>query len=103
MIDEIAILQEVLNGEEHRIFVVDGEIKVMYKKEKSQIIGDGIKTVNQLVFELNNHLPKTLQINYESVKILKKGEKLIVSQKSSIGISDQKLELVKPSEEIKVS
>ncbi len=41
---------------EYRTFYIDGEIKIIYKKEKPHIVGDGTSTLNQLIEKLN--LPK---------------------------------------------
>lgn len=74
---------------EFRVIVLDGEIKLVYKKIRPVIVGDGKKTVGELLSEFN---PYYFSDNIDD-RILKDGEKLIYDfhfnlSKGSIASSD---------------
>ena len=75
------------SGAEYRTFYIDGEIKLIYKKQKPHIVGDGISTIGTLIEEL--HLPhnsivkdnlKSIDLNY----VPKDGETIDLSWKFNL-------------------
>lgn len=74
---------------EYRAIVLDGELKLIYSKQRSYIIGDGIHTLNSLIFEYISEE----SCNYVNVKvqdedltrILNKGERFELNWKHNLG------------------
>ncbi|MCC5995426.1 MAG: hypothetical protein JJU18_03520 [Oceanicaulis sp.] len=48
-IDYIIIVQELIDSPEYRMFIVDGEIKFIYRREKLFIEGDGNRSIMELI------------------------------------------------------
>ena len=46
-----AMIQKIVTGTEHRIFVLDDEIGFSYRKRAAEIVGDGCRTIASLVEE----------------------------------------------------
>ena len=59
-IDSIAIVQEVVNLPEYRIVAVDGQFQYSCKKVIPEIIGDGVKTIQELIRDFNGTLRKNV-------------------------------------------
>lgn len=66
---------------EYRVIYLDGNIEFVYKKEKPFIIGDGEKTLNQLI-KNKSDLDETLDLNYVPLK----DEKVIISWKHNLSL-----------------
>ncbi len=49
----IAIVQRQIMAEEYRFTVLDGEVISVLRRERPQVVGDGVKTIAQLVEEEN--------------------------------------------------
>ncbi len=98
-ISYIAHVQECVPDPEYRIFVLDGEIQYVYRREPLVVVGDGTKTVSDFVAETNaqiyrerNKIPphspflleelKNLGLKYDSV--LPKGQKLSLMSKANV-------------------
>lgn len=58
---------------EFRAIVLDNEIKLIYKKEKPVVVGDGVSTIKKLLTDFNPSYFKEID-NKELDAILKKGE-----------------------------
>jgi glutathione synthase/RimK-type ligase-like ATP-grasp enzyme len=56
-VSSVALIQEYINQPEYRIFVVDNRVEFIYQRTKPMIVGDGIKTVRQLIAEMNAQIP----------------------------------------------
>ncbi len=56
---------------EYRIIVLNKEIKLIYQKIRPIVLGDGVKTYQELLEEFN---PQYFQKHFVSKKVLKKGE-----------------------------
>ncbi len=54
--DYIALIQEVVKQPEYRIFVVDGEVEYTYRKTYPKIVGDGKRTIKNLVKGFNSKI-----------------------------------------------
>lgn len=71
---------------EYRVIYLDGEILYMYKKKKASVIGDGKKTIQELVDEKNKErninidIIKDLDLNY----VPNIGEEVYVSWKHNL-------------------
>ena len=51
---QIALVEEVLEGAEFRIFVLDGEVKFAYGRGLQRVVGDGVKSVSELLDDFNS-------------------------------------------------
>lgn len=74
---------------EYRIIVLNGEIKLAYIKRRPYVVGDGIHTVNQLLFEYvayheNSVNLKDLDLN-DYNKVLGNGEVYYLNWKHNLG------------------
>ncbi len=56
----IVLVQEVVNLPEYRIVTVDGEFQYSCKKVNPRIVGDGVKTVYELIHDFNDKLDKNV-------------------------------------------
>lgn len=71
---------------EYRVIYLDGEILYVYKKKKASVIGDGKRTIKELVAEINEkrniniEIIKDLDLNY----IPSIGEEIYVSWKHNL-------------------
>ncbi|MFL6845925.1 MAG: RimK family alpha-L-glutamate ligase [Allosphingosinicella sp.] len=54
-----AVVQEYLHGEEERIFYIDGEPYFAYRKTRPFIIGDGHRTIGELLEEVDRKLRRS--------------------------------------------
>jgi D-alanine-D-alanine ligase-like ATP-grasp enzyme len=70
-VDTIALVQEAVHLPEYRIVSVDGEFQYSCKKVIPRIIGDGVKTIRELIRDFNAKLRKN---------IIKKDSHFIMSQ-----------------------
>lgn len=63
----IAVVQQKIDLPEYRIFVLDGEPQFAYQRSFPKIIGDGEKTIWQLIEEMNERIQSDYnKINRES-------------------------------------
>jgi len=73
---------------EYRVIILDNEVKLMYGKKRPIIIGDGNKTIKQLLQEFNfNYYSKESnleKLNLDINKILSKDEKLEIDFKFNL-------------------
>ncbi len=98
-VNYIALLEEVLYGDEYRIFVLDGEVQFLYRREKQKIIGDGNTSIRNLVKKFNESIISSRgKISFESSflqeeirkygfnldSILSVSEKLSISPRANI-------------------
>lgn len=58
---------------EYRIIILDGQVELFYGKIKPTVIGDGHKTIAELLYEFNPYYFS--KINYSNNKVLAKGAK----------------------------
>jgi len=65
---------------EYRAIVLDGEIKLLYSKERPFVIGDGVKTINELAQETGL---KNLGM-FSDNAIPKLGEKVVLNWKHNL-------------------
>ncbi len=73
---------------EYRVIVLDGEIKLIYLKQRPYIIGDGKKTVLNLILENNLINKQNIKIEFFEDKInqvLGKSERLELNWKHNLG------------------
>ena len=52
--DSSVLVEEVMPGTEYRFFVIDGEVQAIMLRVPANVIGDGIRTVKELVEEKNS-------------------------------------------------
>lgn len=83
-VDEEVIAQELIPGDDHRLLFVDYKLVAATKRVPAGLMGDGVKTVQQLI-EANNNTPKgegqartEYDINIEEVRRLY-GDELLSS------------------------
>lgn len=78
---------EIMN--EYRTIVLDGEIKLIYSKQRPCVTGDGIHSIGSLIIEylskegselLNSRIPEV-----DLAKILEKGERFDLNWKHNLG------------------
>ena len=71
---------------EYRAVYLDGEVIYLYKKEKPFVIGDGIKTLSELIDEKRKLAETEIEINKDlNLKYIpKKDEKIIISWKHNL-------------------
>ena len=60
---------------EYRVIMLDKKPELIYKKIKPVVIGDGNKTIKELLYQLNSHFFDNKEDDEMGRKILKKGEK----------------------------
>ncbi len=53
----VALIQEYINQPEYRIFVVGDRVEYIYQRTKPMVVGDGRKTIKQLIAEMNAQIP----------------------------------------------
>ncbi len=74
---------------EYRIIVLNGEIKLAYIKQRPYVVGDGIHTVNQLLFEYVANHENSVNLNEidpnDYNKILNNGEVYHLNWKHNLG------------------
>lgn len=68
---------------EYRLIVLNNEIKLIYSKERPIIIGDGIKTIKELLLEFNPYYYQDNPVNNEDY-IPKINEKIIVEYRFNL-------------------
>lgn len=55
-IEYIAIIQEYIAGKEYRLLLLDDELQLCYEKKYLSVVGDGKKTIEELVHDKNQQL-----------------------------------------------
>lgn len=98
-ISYIALIQEVINLPEYRIFAIDGKIAFLYQKTKTAIIGDSTSSIKELITKTNQSIKREynkitldnafLQQQLQQHKlspesILAEGQQLTIAQKANI-------------------
>jgi len=68
----IALVQEAISAPEYRIFAIDGEVQFAYERRSPKIIGDGRKTVRELVSNLNEKVKGKRNLYSEDSAFLRK-------------------------------
>lgn len=58
--DYIALVQEVQNYPEYRIFILNGNVEFVYRKKPQTLIGDGVRSIENLIDDYNLSLDKSL-------------------------------------------
>ena len=53
--DEIIIIEEFLPGTEYRFFVIDHQVKAVLLRIPANVIGDGERSIEELVAEKNDN------------------------------------------------
>lgn len=64
----VILLQKNYDLPEFRVFCIDSEIQFVYERERSNIIGDGIKTIYDLLIEKYSVIPEKLKLSLDEVK-----------------------------------
>ncbi|MEN2287374.1 bifunctional glutamate--cysteine ligase/glutathione synthetase, partial [Enterococcus lactis] len=52
--DSSVLVEEFMAGTEYGFFVIDGEVQAIMLRVAANVIGDGIRTVKELVEEINS-------------------------------------------------
>jgi D-alanine-D-alanine ligase-like ATP-grasp enzyme len=81
---EAFLIEPVLDGDEHRIFVQDGRAIFHSTKASPSLVGDGCSTLAQLLAELNESvaregvspLPASVLAGHDPVRVLSAGERV---------------------------
>jgi D-alanine-D-alanine ligase-like ATP-grasp enzyme len=47
--DQVALVQEVVDGRDYRVVVLDGEVVFAYERRSLSVVGDGTSTVSELI------------------------------------------------------
>ncbi len=68
---------------EYRLIVLNNDVKLVYSKENPIVIGDGIKTVKELLIDFNSSYYSFNQVENENY-IPKSGEKVIVEYRFNL-------------------
>ena len=94
--DSSILIEEFISGTEYRFFVLDNEVRAILLRVPANVIGDGEKTITQLVNEKNAHLLRGLEHRTPLEKIqLGEIEKLMLkSQGYNIDSIPKKNEIV---------
>src|SRR5690625_4395587 len=83
---EDVIIEEYLEGEDYRIYVVDGEVVAATKRVPANVVGDGKQTIEQLIKE-KNKLRK--ENPYLRTKLIEVDDNLIGTlQKQGLTLND---------------
>ena len=69
----IAKYEEIID--EYRFLMLNGELKLCYKKKRNHIVGDGVSTIKELLMNKECNIP----VNFNENIILKKGEIFIIN------------------------
>lgn len=108
--DYLFHVQKVYTGREFRAFCVDGEIQFGYERLQPIVAGDGVKTIEELIDEINKKTEYDIQrvkldnnfltniLTEKDLKlssVLQEGEKLQVSAAANIARGGQINELIK--------
>ena len=80
--DAMAISPYVEIIDEYRCVVLDGKIKLVYKKKRPSIIGDGIRTVNEIIAKSRGADMTPMSENI----VLAEGEEHILNWKHNLGL-----------------
>ena len=87
--DDAYIVQQQVNGDNYRVVVFRGEVKVVYRREVAFVVGDGVRTVDELIEARNaqqlKHAPCNVEYavtestyNVNSKTVLDRGQKVEV-------------------------
>ena len=68
---------------EYRLIVLNNDIKLVYAKENPTVVGDGVKTIRELLLEFNKYFYKDNHVKNEDY-IPKLGEKVIVEYRFNL-------------------
>ena len=68
---------------EYRLIVLNNDIKLIYSKENPVVVGDGVKTIKELLLDFNPSYYKNNQVENENY-IPKQGEKVIVEYRFNL-------------------
>jgi len=71
---------------EYRAIILNGNVKLLYSKERPFVIGDGKSTLLQLIANKFTNLTKTDLSGISINKILEKNEKYFISWKHNLGL-----------------
>ncbi|MDQ3244837.1 MAG: cyanophycin synthetase [bacterium] len=99
--DKVAIIEEYMPGADYRIVVLDGEVISAYERIALSVIGDGKKSIKQLLIDKQKHFdsserdtkinPKDTRIKaklktlgYTQRSILKKDEKIFLLDNANL-------------------
>ncbi len=103
----IALVQQYLDFPEYRLFVVDGEVQYLYRREKPKVIGDGKLSIIELIEKMNRDIPiashridaqtdylktQLQQQNVQLQNILPLGESLFVAAHANLASGGELLE-----------
>ena len=94
---------------EYRVIYFDGNVELVYKKKKKYIIGDGVKTVRQLILEKYKNLSSIYYSNFffsndelqkKLSTILRKNQKLELGWKHNLSLGSTPQIIKKPHKDI---
>ncbi|MEI3609581.1 ATP-grasp domain-containing protein [Pseudogracilibacillus sp. SO10305] len=68
-VSEKIIIQEQVHGDEVRIYVLGNEVIAAVKRVPANVVGDGVKTINELIKEKNDLRKKTPHLYYRAIVI----------------------------------
>lgn len=71
---------------EYRAIILNGEVKLLYTKERQFIIGNGVSTIFELIANKFKNLKKFDLSDIPMNKVLDKDEKYFISKKHNLGL-----------------
>lgn len=97
-LSHIALIEKVIDQPEYRLLVVNGRIEYAYRKEPARLIGDGIKTIADLLTDHNQKLQPKYHVRddntffqqqlkengYRLASVLPKNESLFISAANNL-------------------
>ncbi|PJH64136.1 hypothetical protein, partial [Salmonella enterica] len=69
--DENVLVEDYIEGTEYRFFILDGKTQAVLLRVPANVVGDGKKTINQLIDEKNEDLLRGENHRAPLEKILK--------------------------------
>ena len=102
--DSVSVCPYVEIDYEYRVIILDGQVIYVYKKKKPYVIGDGIHTVQELIFsKYGNQIKISLSDDLDLNKIADNGEEITISWKHNLNngaepilvYEDEKIEQIK--------
>ena len=77
---EKLIVEKYVPGDDYRVHVIDGKVIAAFKKEPANVVGDGKKTIRELIDEKNEERTKTPALRNRPIKIDKETLRLLTQR-----------------------